>query len=191
MIRTITDFGDLAVLLPLAAVVTVWLIAVRQRRAAMWWVAAVGLCMGSTAVLKVYFYVCPPLPDLHNPSGHTSLSTLVYGALTLAIATVVQGWRRIAIGVSGAGFIAAIGISRVLIHDHSRLEVVVGSVIGVGALAFFARQFWPRRPHEPQLQPMLIACIAIMVMLNGQELRAEAIFHAIGLYLNHAGMSCF
>ena len=191
MVQTITDFGDLAVLLPLVAVMTAWLVAIRQPHVAIWWLAAVALCMGSTAVLKIYFFVCPPLPDLHNPSGHTSLSTLVYGTLTLAIATVVQGWRRVAIMVSGAAFIAAIGISRVLIHDHSRLEVVVGSVIGIGALAFFYRQFWPRRPREPRLQPMLIACSAIMVMLNGQELRAEAMFHAIGLYLNHAGMSCF
>ena len=191
MVRTITDFGDLAVLLPLVAVVTVWLAAIRQPRAAIWWLVAVALCMGSTAVLKIYFFVCPPLTDLHNPSGHTSLSTLVYGTLTLAVATVVTGWKRAAVGIFGAGFIAAIGISRVVIHFHSIPEVFFGSVVGVGALALFARQFWPHRPREPHLQPMLITCIALMVMLNGQELRAEALLHAIGLYLNYAGMSCF
>jgi hypothetical protein len=29
-----------------------------------------------------------------------------------------------------------------------------------------------------------------MVLLNGQELRAEDLLHAIGIYLNHAGMLC-
>jgi membrane-associated phospholipid phosphatase len=191
IVRTITDFGNLAVLLPLVAVVTVWLMATRQSRALLWWLVAVALCMGSTAVLKVYFFVCPPLADLHSPSGHTSLSTLVYGTLTIAIASIVSGWKRGAVIGAGAAFIAMIGISRILIHAHSVLEVVVGSVIGVGALALFAWQFWPRRPAEPRLRTMLITCFALMVMLNGEDLHAEDMLHAIGRYLNIAGMACF
>ena len=190
MITTITDFGDLAVLLPLVAVMSVWLTAIRQPRAVLWWFVAVGLCMSSTAALKIYFFVCPPLSDLHSPSGHTSLSTLVYGALTLAVATIVTRWKRAAVIAVGAAFIASIGVSRVLVQAHSVPEVVVGSLIGVAALGLFASQFWPRRPSEPRLQAMLIASIALMVMLNGQELRAEDLLHAVGLYLNHAGMVC-
>lgn len=191
MIKTITDLGDLAVLLPLVAVLTAWLVAIRQPRAVMWWLVAVALCMGSTAVLKVYFYVCPPLADLHNPSGHTSLSTLVYGALTLAVATSVTGWKRVPVIFAGAALIVAIGISRVLIHFHSFLEVVLGSVIGICALALFAGQFWPGRPREPRLRALLIACVGLMVMLNGQDLQAEDMFHALSRYLSDAGMSCF
>jgi membrane-associated phospholipid phosphatase len=190
MITMITNFGDLAVLLPLVAVVTVWLMATRQSRALLWWLVAVGLCMGGTAVLKVYFFVCPPLADLHSPSGHTSLSTLVYGTLTIAIASIVPGWKRVAVIVAGGAFIAMIGISRILVHAHSIVEVVLGSVIGVGALALFVWQFWPHRPAEPRLQAMLIACFALMVMLNGQDLHAENFLHAIGRYLN-VGMACF
>jgi len=191
MIKTITNFGDLALLLPLVAVVTVWLGAIRQPRALLWWFVAVGLCMGSTAALKIYYFICPPLIDLHSPSGHTSLSTLVYGVLMLAVATVVTGWKRVAVVGSGVAFVAAIGVSRVLVHAHSMLEVVMGSIIGIVALAIFASQFWPRRPTEPRLRTMLIACFALMVMLNGQDLHAEDMLHAISLYLNNAGMSCF
>jgi membrane-associated phospholipid phosphatase len=190
MVKTITDFGDLAVVLPLVAVMAVWLGALRQPRALLWWFIAVALCMSSTAALKIYFFVCPPLTDLHSPSGHTSLSTLVYGALTLAIATIVTGWKRVAVIASGAAFIATIGVSRILVHAHSVPEVVLGSLIGIAALALFASQFWPRRPAEPRLQAMLIASIALMVMLNGRDLRAEDMLHAVGLYLNHAGMAC-
>lgn len=167
MIKTITDFGDLAVLLPLMAVLTIWLVAIRQPRALLWWFVAAALCMAATAALKIYFFVCPPLTHLHSPSGHTSLSTLVYGVLTLAIAMVVTGWKRIGVLLSGAVFVIAIGISRVAVQAHSVPEVVVGSLIGIGALALFARQFWPCRPAEPRLQAMLIACMALMVMLNG------------------------
>jgi membrane-associated phospholipid phosphatase len=191
MIGTITNFGDLAVLLPLALVITAWLVALRQPRSVLWWLAAVGLCMTATAVLKIYFYVCPPLSDLRSPSGHTSLSTLIYGTLALAVATVVTGWKRAAVLVAGAAFVAAIGVSRVLVEAHSVPEVVSGSLIGIAALALFARQFWPRRPTEPRLQPMLVTAMALMVMLNGQQLRAEDLLHALGVYLNHAGMTCF
>jgi membrane-associated phospholipid phosphatase len=191
VIKTLTDFGDLAVLLPLVAVVTVWLIATRQLRALSWWLIAVALCMGSTAALKIYFFVCPPLTDLHSPSGHTSLSTLVYGVLTLAVATVVTGWKRVAVMISGAAFIAAIAMSRVLVRAHSIPEIAVGSMIGIAVLALFVSQFWPRRPREPRLQAMLVACVALMVMLNGEDLHAEDMLHAISHYLSNAGMSCF
>jgi len=191
MMRTITDFGNLAVLLPLVAVVTVWLGAIRQPRVLLWWLLAAALCIGATAVLKVYFFVCPPLTDLHNPSGHTSLSTLVYGALTLAVASVVTGWQRVAVMALGAAFIAAIGLSRVVVQEHSIPEVVLGSLIGGAALALFARQLWPRIPAEPRLQAMLVTCVALMVLLNGHDLRAEDMLHAVGHYLNRAGMACF
>jgi len=68
---------------------------------------------------------------------------------------------------------------------------VLGSFIGGAALALFARQFWPRIPAEPRLQAMLVTCIALMVLLNGHDLRAEELLHAVGRYLNHAGMACF
>jgi membrane-associated phospholipid phosphatase len=192
MLKTLTDFGNLALLLPLATIVTVWLITLRQPRAVVaWWLVALALCVGSTAALKIYFFVCPPLIDLHSPSGHTSLSTLVYGALTLAVATVVGGWKRIAVMAAGTAFVVAIGISRVAIQAHSTVEVLLGWVIGVAALAVFAARFWPYRPAEPRLQGLLVVSVALMVMLNGQDLHAEGMLHAIGVYLNSAGMVCF
>ena len=77
----LTGFGDTAVLTPLAAVMLLWLLFMRSPRGAAWWAIT-----GMTALLKVSFYGCPPTPDLHSPSGHTSLSTLVYGAMTLVTA---------------------------------------------------------------------------------------------------------
>ncbi len=63
-----------------------WLLVMRSPRGAIWWAVAVTLCVGLTAFLKIAFYGCPPVPDLHNPSGHTSLSTLFYGAMSLVAA---------------------------------------------------------------------------------------------------------
>lgn len=189
-IRTVTDLGDLAVLLPLTLVITLWLVVIRQSRLVVWWLVAVALCMGSTAVLKIYFYVCPPVTDLHSPSGHTSLSTLVYGTLTLAAAAAVAGWRRSMVMIAGAALIGGIGVSRLIVHAHSIPEIVVGSAIGLCALALFGAQFWACRPAELRLRPFVVLCAVLMVLLNGQDIRAEEMLHAIGLHLSQAGMAC-
>ena len=37
----------------------------------------------------------PSRSDLVSPSGHTSLSTLIYGALALVIAAETRGWQHV------------------------------------------------------------------------------------------------
>jgi hypothetical protein len=71
----LTGFGDTAVLLPLAIVMLLWLLSMGCSRGAAWWASAVALCLGITAALKVSSYECPLMPDLHSPSGHTSLAS--------------------------------------------------------------------------------------------------------------------
>src|SRR5260370_14933499 len=79
----LTDFGDLAVLLPLAVVMLLWLLAMRSLSEAAWWPAAVALCTGGTALLKIYFFACPIDREVLSPSRHTSFSTFLSGALAL------------------------------------------------------------------------------------------------------------
>lgn len=185
-----TNFGDLAVLLPLAAVVALWLGAIRQPILLVWWLGAVAFCAGTTAVLKIYFFVCPPLTDLHSPSGHTSFSTLVYGTITLALATELSGWRRAAIASGGAVFVIGIGVSRVLVNAHSIPEVLLGWLIGSATLSAFAHRFLrhPRSGHRLNL--LIAGSVLLMILLNGQDLSAEDMLHAIGISLRHAGMAC-
>lgn len=107
------------------------------------------------------------------------------------MASGVAGWPRRAVVAAGAFFIASIGISRVLIHAHSLIEVVVGSIIGLVALGVFAHAFWRRRPAEPRLQMLVVTCVGLMVLLNGENLRAEGFLQSLGVYLNHVGLACF
>src|SRR5215471_18262782 len=123
----LTDFGDLAVLVPLAVTILVWLLYVP--RGAARWTLALSICVGLTAWLKIVFYGCPPAGDMHSPSGHASLSTLVYGVLTLTAAAAWSGFRRVIVIGVGAGLILAIGVSRLLLDAHSLAEVGVGLII--------------------------------------------------------------
>jgi undecaprenyl-diphosphatase len=187
---TLTDCGDLAVILPLVVVIEIWLLAMRRPAAALWWVCAVGLCMGGTAILKIYFYICPPVNDLRSPSGHTSVSVLVYGTLTLAIAMEIRGWRRYLILGLGSCFVLAIAISRVLVQAHSVLEVITGLMIGAGALTLYTHAYRRNRPSGRSLRPLIATSAVLMILLNGQELHAEDFLHSLGIYISSAGLVC-
>jgi membrane-associated phospholipid phosphatase len=191
VIETLTNFGDLAVLLPLAGLITLWLLAIRQKSGFLWWLLALAFCVGGTAELKIYFYVCPPFSDIHSPSGHSSLSVLVYGTLTLAVAVEVTGWGRKIAAIAGALFILSIAVSRLLVQAHSVPEIVIGLLIGTSALWLFATKYLSRPPVEPHVRPLIAMAVTFMMLLNGHELRAESFLRKIGTYLSHAGlMAC-
>jgi membrane-associated phospholipid phosphatase len=189
-LTAVTNFGDLAVLLPVAAIILLWLLAVRVSRAALWWGVALALCIGGIAVLKVYFDACPPLANLRSPSGHTGLSTLVYGAVTLIVAIEGTRWHRVLIFGAGAALMLGIAVSRVLLGAHSALEAGVGLVIGCLTLAVFARAYLAHRAADISLRPLVVSVALLLVILHGQALHAEELLHAIGRYLQVASLAC-
>jgi membrane-associated phospholipid phosphatase len=131
----ITDLGDLAVLVPLAAAILIWLLRCFSRVAARW-ILALSICVGLTALLKIVFYGCPPAGDMHSPSGHANLSTLVYGALALTVAAAWPGLRRLIVISVGAGLILAIAVSRLLLDAHSNAPGI-GSPTGMWASGIY------------------------------------------------------
>jgi membrane-associated phospholipid phosphatase len=176
----LTDFGDAAVLIPLAAAMLVWL-CFGDSRSAAWWAVSVGFCVGLTALLKIFFYGCPPASDMNSPSGHTAFSVLVYGAVALAAAMQRGSLRRpLAIGI-GAGLILTIAASRLLLDVHSLAEVGLGFVIGTGTLVLFGRKL--RRYRQAKVWPMLVTVGVLMTILHGQELHAEEFLRRITGYL--------
>ena len=184
----ITDFGDSAVLLPLAAAMLLWLLLLRAPRAAAWWVAAVGFCIGLTAVLKIFFFRCPPIHNLHSPSGHTSLSILIYGALALVIVVDGGNLRRVVMIGGGAGLIFAIAASRLLLDMHSMPEIALGLMIGVVGLTVFGYGYLRCRPEVVRLSPLLVSAVVLISTLHGSQLRAEEVLHRITGYLHiHCG----
>lgn len=187
-LHMLTDIGDLAVLVPLIGILSVWLLLTRQLAALCWWTAAVAICAGATAILKIYFYVCPVAVELSNPSGHTSLSTLVYGALIVIVLRSVAGSRRYVIALFGIAVVFSIGMSRLVLQLHSLPEVLAGWLIGSFALWIFARGL-ERREYR-YLRGLIAASVIVTVSLTGQEVRAEELLHALGLHLRDRGLTC-
>ena len=76
----VTDFGDQAVLLPLAAGVTLVFALAGWRRGAVAWAAAVVGTLALMVVLKLVFLACGhllPGSQLHSPSGHTAAAAAI------------------------------------------------------------------------------------------------------------------
>jgi membrane-associated phospholipid phosphatase len=185
-LKVLTEFGDSAVLVPLAATMLLWLSLTHSLRSAAWWAIAVALCTGLTGVLKISFYGCAPTAHLHSPSGHGSFGTLVYGAMALVLATESAGWKRISAISGGVGFIFAIAVSR-LVLAHSVLEVGVGLVIGVFSLAVFGQGYLRSHAASVRLSPLLGGGAVLMLAFHGRELDAEQFLHATTAYL---GIRC-
>jgi membrane-associated phospholipid phosphatase len=167
--QALTDFADLAVVLPLALCVAAWLAVSGWGHGALSWLVAFGAVLAVTAVLKLGFLGCAPSESaISSPSGHTASSSFVYGGI--AALALRGGWRAstaLAIAVA-----ALVGASRVAVHAHSAAEAMLGGAVGVAALAVFA---WRAGPVPPGLKPgrLLLVCLPLMLVLHGARLNAE------------------
>lgn len=116
-----------------------------------------------STVVKVI--VDRPRPELEHrlisaigksfPSGHAMSSTVVYGAVLVALLPMVhQRWRHAAAAAT-AVLVLAIGATRVLLGVHFLSDVVAGHVLGLAWLLLAVATFetWRvergRRPSEP------------------------------------------
>src|SRR5690242_5468817 len=194
-LKALTEFGDIAVLVPLAALMLLWLLLMRSPRGVAWWVIAVAFCVSLTAILKISFYGCPPTPDLHSASGHTSFSTLVYGAIALVTTTESAGSRRI-ISISGsAGFILAIAVSCLILK-----LIVLRSRFGIGNRHIFIRGISAKAicGAERQgwlLSPLFFSSGAVLLLLHAENFmsnissRSLSCFRSVAREVQHYGFA--
>jgi membrane-associated phospholipid phosphatase len=178
-----TDFGDAAVLLPTATAILLWMsFAANQLRFAKWWIVSVGFCIGTTAVLKIFFYGCPPASDMRSPSGHTGFSVLVYGTIALVTAVQYRGLRRALAIATGGILILSVAASRLLLEVHSLPEVGTGLMVGMASLILFGRVYL-QSPHL-QVWPLIILSAILISILHGYELHVEGFLHRFTGYLS-------
>ena len=189
----VTDLGDSAVLAPISLAVFVLLWLTHDRRTALAWGLAIGVCCVAMIVLKVALRPCDrPLitPALQNPSGHAAFSTAVYGALTLLVVRRLHGrsarWVAISFGVAWIGAIAA---SRVTESAHTILEIVLGVAIGGASLLVFAAG-GHRAPQSRRSLALIGVLIAMVLAAQlGTQAPAERIIRRLAwLVYDGAGL---
>ena len=142
-IQWFTDFGDQGVVLPVSAAVFCFLLLNRWWLGALWWILTVGGVLGLMLFLKLGIGACGwilDIPGLESPSGHAASATMIYGGLAAVLLTRFRGLLRVLPGIPIAILFA---LSRVLLHDHSILEVTIGSIIGLCGVGLFVRLSGP------------------------------------------------
>lgn len=133
----VTSIADQAVILPFVAVVGGVLAIVGERRAALWWVGAVGAALLAVLVAKLLLIPCGPALDIpmRSPSGHTAAAAAAYGGLFVMLARLSGSHPvgRILMALCVAGVATLVGASRVVLHAHTLPEAVFGGLIGLTA----------------------------------------------------------
>jgi membrane-associated phospholipid phosphatase len=178
----VTDFGDSAVTVPLTLLTLIILLAAGQRRLALFWILAIGGCAVTIGTLKLIFGACgPPIAIGHivSPSGHTAMSTAVFGSLALLVGEPLPVRQRRGIMIATAIGIAAIAVSRVALHEHDPAEVVIGLVVGAGAVMFFRTVIGRRALPALPFGWLLLCGAAVIAAMHGTRWMVEPTVHRL------------
>jgi membrane protein DedA with SNARE-associated domain len=156
----ITELGDPSVALAVIAAVLAWLLWRRAWREARYWLAAVAF--GELVVVTIKAALHFPRPEgfaavatsFSFPSGHASMSTVIYGFLAVLVAPAFRaGWRWLPYAAA-ALLVGAIAFSRLYLGAHWLADVLAGVGLGsawVAILAIARRRHAAGNPRIPGL----------------------------------------
>lgn len=177
VIQWITDFADQAIVLPVSVCVLLFLLLSRCWQTALAWTISMGGVLGIMLVLKLGIGACGPALGtgaLDSPSGHTASATMLYGGIATILFPRLSPVLRLVLAIAVA---LLFGASRVVLHDHSVIEVVIGGIVGLGGLAIFLRLRGAGPPRLPRVWIMLVlACVAMLQ--HGHRMTIEHRIHS-------------
>ena len=181
--RTLTDFADLAVLLPLTVCVAVGLVVMGWRRGAFAWCAAIGGVLATMLLLKLVFLGCGPVGAV-SPSGHAAAGTVAYGGLAAL-------WLRrrlgaaLAVVLAGGMVATVIGTTRMVLGLHTGFEVFLGGAVGVAGVAALLRIAGPA-PVRLYGRRLALVVLPLILVLHGFRLPVEPRLRAVTNWLPEA-----
>lgn len=194
---SITDLGDAAVGLTLAALVWIALLASGWVRGAMAWLITVAGCGAVMAVFKVASGAvsqgCGSTASLgpsFSPSGHAALSAVVYGGLAVLSGRQMPTWARMLLGFASAALIVLIATSRVAIQAHTPVEVACGLCVGLGAVALLICLLRHKTAPRLLLPQLLLALAVALVWTYGMHLPVEETLHGFSAWIRQSGGAC-
>lgn len=178
----ITDFGDAAVTVPLAAVTIVLLIALRRPRLALDWAACIIACAGVIGAAKLFLAGCShriAVPDVTSPSGHAALGTVVYGGFALLLGSRLGTIERRTVYAGAALLIGGIAVTRVLLHAHGVAETALGLGVGLAAVAVFRAVLAANPPVRLPVEWLCGGALICILVMHGTRWPAELMIHGL------------
>ncbi|MFC7399161.1 phosphatase PAP2 family protein [Chelatococcus sp. GCM10030263] len=169
MMHRITGLGDVAVLVPVAALVALYCFMAGHRRLALQWSLMILVGMALTGVAKLTFHACGDMltgDRIRSPSGHAALSMMVFGGLAIVMAGGRDRIIRVLFALGGAVLVLLIGWSRVRLNYHTRSEVLAGFMLGGFCLAVFSAFY-----KQERLSLAGLVLISVFLGLTAYALR--------------------
>ena len=165
----ITELGDSFVNICLSGAVLLVLLGKRCYRAAGYWAVTVLVGLAGVQLLKWLIHSPRPIALYHGasaygfPSGHTTMSVVLYGFLAILLARGLSGTLRWGLFVSVFLISFIIAISRLYLGAHWLSDVLGGFFIGASWVALLGIAYL-KNPDEG-LPRRLLGFVTILVIV--------------------------
>jgi undecaprenyl-diphosphatase len=169
----ITELGDSFVNICLSGAVLLVLLGKRCYRAAGYWAVTVLVGLAGVQLLKWLIHSPRPMALYHGasaygfPSGHTTMSVVLYGFLAILLARGLSGTLRWGLFVSVFLISFFIAISRLYLGAHWLSDVLGGFFIGASWTALLGIAYL-KNPEEGLPRRLLgFATVLVIVVAGG------------------------
>jgi len=161
----LTDFGDQAMILPLAVILAFAWAASGWRRGTLAWCMVVPATLAVVLAAKLTALACGGILaswQLYSPSGHTASAAVVYGGVLAMLAP--RRWQRVFVWGAPIGVAVVFAVTRVGLRQHTLPDVVVGGLIGVAGAWLLVRAAGLRPRLSPHAFAVLGAALATAIL---------------------------
>jgi membrane-associated phospholipid phosphatase len=183
----ITDLGDAAIMVPIALAIAMWLLASRAYGVALTWLALFGAAAFLVVCTKIaYEGWCIGVRELDftGVSGHSMSATSVLPVAGYLVVSRFSNSGTSIAGLLGGCAGVVVGISRIILCDHSWSEVVFGCLLG-GSIALAAICTF-RIHSRPMAAPITsVFTVAVLILtLHGHRAPSQGLTEKLALYLS-------
>ena len=166
----LTELGDGFVIAVVAAAVLVWLLWRRRWRTAGYWCAAVAFGQIAATMIKLVLQRPRPYAQLYDgfaafafPSGHATMSMVVYGFLAVLLAGTLSWAHRWMSYALATLLIVAVSLSRLYLGAHWLSDILGGLSLGLAWVCLLGIAYY-RHPSQGPL-PKSVAVVALLALL--------------------------
>ena len=162
-LKWISTIGSAFIYVPLFTALTLWLLAHRLRRLALFVaVTEIGSPIINALVKGAVNRARPVLSDpvahaggLSFPSGHAQGATVAVSVLLLVFLPRLHGRARVAALIAAPSWVVLVCFSRVALGVHFVSDVVAGVILGLAWVAVTTALFsaWRRETGRPRVEP--------------------------------------
>lgn len=175
----VTELGDVQVLLPVVLATLAWIVWRRAWRTCLYWLTAVGVAEVLVMVLKPALHRSRPglfynvVESFAFPSGHATMSVVVYGFLAFLICRKQRASVRLLIATTTTLGIALIALSRLYLGVHWASDVIAGASFGLAWISALAMTYSYRIDEDVSPNQLGIVVVATLLVSSSWHISQD------------------